>query len=364
MSSNLCDILARRKKILLLKKPPIRLELKNPYIDEYGNRTTDTEGVLLTKERFDMRRKAEILQYNKTSNVQGKLTRAQKYKQVIQGTGNRGSQTILSETGEFPEVISTGNCPDDLYLPTPSSSSDVPGPSISIKYDKKVPLYNYATNAQQLGVPNIALMEAWSFNAPTNILALSGVETSLLKIFHNIDNISAEIVNKKYTFTLNIPVGLYVAGDISNNIVTPNNVKSIASIDVNIYANDVYTPLVATITNINDIKDTSMNYTINSTDAFYATEYIGILNVTIPDLFIENLALYDIRVTVTNEHSEHDNVFQTLTGTSNNPVMGVYFNLTANNTTVSSNIDTTSVTSSTTVPGHTIFTIDATTNND
>lgn len=353
MSSDqtLCDILARRKEILRLKKPPIRLELKNPYIDKNGDRTT------YTKAQFDMRRKAEILQYNKTSNVQGKLTRAQRYGRVIRGTGNRGSQTILSETGEFLDVISTGDCQDDLYLPTPSSSSDVPGPIISIHYDKNVPLYNYATNAQQLGIPNIGLMEAWSFNAPTNILALSGVETSLLKIFHNIDNINAEIVNKEYTFTLNIPIGLYVAGDISNNIVKADNTKSIDSIDVKIYENDESVPLVAIITNIDDIIDTSMNYTINSTDAFYATEYIGILEVTTPPLTIEHLALYDIRVTVTNNHSDHDNVFETLTGTSLYPVMGVYFNLTANNTTVRSNITTTSVTSSTTVPEHTIFTI-------
>ena len=351
--SSLCDILARRAQILRLRTPPIRLELQNPY--------TNTN---FTQEDLNMRRKAEILQYNKTSNVQGKLTRAQRYQQISQGIGNRGSQTLLDVSGEFIGVAGTVSCPLDLYLPTPSSRSDIPGPPIILQYDKDVPLYNYATNAQQLGVPNVELMNAWSFNTSTNTLALSENEVTLMHIFHNVDNIDSEIINKLYTFTLNIPIGLYVAGDISGNL-TPDltNSVSINTFDVNIYANQSTDALVepAIALNLDIIKDTSMNYIIDSSNAFYATSYVGNVVITTPPLLIEQLSIYDIKIKVKNSHSVHAaHTFNTLTGIESSvPTSGIYLNLTPNNISAKNNISYTAVPSLTRT--HSNFKITATT---
>lgn len=350
--SSLCDILARRAQILRLRTPPIRLELQNPYAS-----------MEFSQEDLNMRRKAELLQYDKTSNVQGKLTRAQRYRQISQGIGNRGSQTLLSVSGEFIGVVSTSSCPLDLYLPTLSSRSDVPGPSVTIQYDKNVPLYNYATNEQQLGISTIELMNAWSFNTSTNILALVDNEVSLMHIFHNIDNVDYEMNNKLYTFTLNIPIGIYIAGDISGSLTAGlTNSTSIDTLAVNIYANNSTEALSETsiVVNHSDIRNTSMEYIIDSSEPFYATSYVSNVVITTPPLLIEQLSIYDIRIQVTNSHSVHAHTFNTLDGgESSTPTSGIYLNLTPNNINVKNNISHTAITSLASV--HSNFKITATT---
>lgn len=335
MSETLCELLARRRKILNNRKPPIRLEIQNPYIDPNGNTKTDANGNPITSQRLAERRKAEILQYNKTSNVQGKLTRAQNYRNVVENIGRTSNQIVTDENG-ISNTFSVSTCPNDLYLPTSSSAAGIPGPSFNLQYRPEVPLYGYANNAQQLGLPLVQLSEAWTFNTSTNIQSLTGEFTSLLKVFHNIDNIDNELINKDYEFDITIPLGLYVAGDISGNIISSDNSKSISNIEVQVvnHTGDVLTDITHTIVD-HSFNDISLNYTLDNSNNFYALRHIGSLGIKLL-LHIEQLAYYDIQIKFTIDKQD-TNEYVVINNTSSY-VSAVYMNLTNNNLETLNNI--------------------------
>ena len=341
MSETLCQLLARRRKILDNRKPPIRLEIENPYTNADGTTKTDGSGNFITSQRLAERRKAEILQYNKTSNVQGKLTRAQNYRNVVENIG-RTSNIIVTDENGISNTISVSTCPGDLYLPTSSSAAGIPGPSFNLQYRPEVPLYGYANNAQQLGLPLIQLNEAWSFNTTTNIQSLTGEFTSLLKVFHNIDNIDNELVNKDYEFDINIPLGLYVAGDISGNSIIADNSKSISDIDIRVlnHTGDVLTDIIPTITD-HSFNDISLNYTLDNSNNFYALKHIGSLGIKL-QLHIEQLAYYDIQVKFTID--KQDTNEYVVLGSTSSYVSAVYMNLTNTNLEKLNNITNVDVT--------------------
>ena len=341
MSETLCQLLARRRQILNNRKPPIRLEIENPYTNADGTQKKDGSGNIITSQRLAERRKAEILQYNKTSNVQGKLTRAQNYRNVVENIGRTSNVTVTNENG-IPNTFSVSTCPNDLYLPTSSSAAGIPGPSFNLQYRPEVPLYGYANNAQQLGLPLIQLSDAWSFNTSTNIQSLSGEFTSLLKVFHNIDNIDNELVNKDYEFTINIPLGLYAAGDISGDIIGNDNSKSISKIDVQVldHAGGVLTNITPTIVD-HSFNDISLNYTLDNSNNFYALKHIGSLGIKL-QLHIEQLAYYDIQVKFTID--KHDTNEYVYLGSTSSYVSAVYMNLTNSNLEKLDNITNVSVT--------------------
>lgn len=337
MSETLCDLLARRRKILNNRKAPIRLEVENPYTDTDGNQKKDASNNLITSYRIYERRKAEILQYNKTSNVKGKLTIAQKYKQTIESMGRMSNRVVENADGSST-TFGVSRCPDDLYLPTTSSAAGIPGPPFIIQYRPEVPLYGYALNAQQFGTPGIDAMDAWSFNTGTNIQSFSGDWTTLMRIFHNIDNIDSEQVNREYQFNMEIPIGLYVAGDISGglNIDTSSNHISIDTIDVQILDHRgvvLSTPVISNVFN-----DISMNYTLDNSGNFNAIQYIGNLPLDIT-LRIETLSYYEIQLKFNIKKQDlNDYVGESY-------VSSVYMNLTSNNIGFKTNIDSVQVTS-------------------
>ena len=319
MSGTLCDLLARRRAILNNRKAPIRLEIENPYFDN-GVRNS------LTSRDLAMRRKAEILQYNNTSSVQGKLTQAQQYKNTVENIG-RTSTRIVDGT-----VFNISTCLDDLYLTTSSSRSDVPGPPIDLSYNPDVPLYGYAMNAQQLGIPNIGSLDAWDFNTGTNIQAPSGEWVTFIRIFHNIDNIDSEQENKDYEFVMDIPIGLYVAGDISGDLVldTSSNHTFINTIKVRILDHLGNPESESDLTN-EQIADISLNYEIDSSNNFYAIKYLGNLSFS-RTLRIEPLSYYEIQLKFGIEKQDY-NEYE-----SDSYVSSVYMNLTSNNVDTSMNI--------------------------
>jgi len=353
MSETLCDLLARRRAILNNRKAPIRLEIENPYTDINGNTKKDASGIDITTDRIYERRKAEILQYNKTSTVQGKLTRAQRYKQTVENIGRTSNQIVENADGSST-TFGVATCPDDLYLPTSSSSAGIPGPSFNIQYRPEVPLYGYAMNAQQLGIPNIGSLDAWDFNTGTNIQSPDGDWTTLVRIFHNIDNIDSEQVNKEYLFNMDIPIGLYVAGDISGELVidTSSNHAFISNIDVQILDHQgivLSTPAIS-----NTFNDISMNYVLDNSGNFTALQYMGNLSflTTLP---IEPLSYYEIQLKFGIEKQD-DNEY-----VAESYVSSVYMNLTSNNIGFKTNMTTVQlVGSGDTAPTHADFTITGT----
>tara|TARA_Y100000389_G_C17454420_1_gene517095 strand:- start:1548 stop:2621 length:1074 start_codon:yes stop_codon:yes gene_type:complete len=354
MSEPLCILLARRREILNNRKAPIRLEIDNPYRDADGNEKLDASGNAIDAYRIYERRKAEILQYNNTSSVQGKLIRAQRYKQTVENIGRTSNQIVENEDGTST-TFGVATCPDDIKRPTSSSAAGIPGPSFTIQYRPEVPLYGYATNAQQLGIPNIGSLDAWSFNTGTNIQSPSGDWTTLVRIFHNIDNIDSEQVNKEYKFNMDIPIGLYVAGDISGVAYTPSNNIFITNIEVQIldHLGNVLVLDPQPVLNYT-FNDISMNYIIDNSENFNAIQYLGILPFS-TTLNIEPLSYYEIQLKFGIENDD-TNDYET-----ESYVSSVYTNLTSNNVDLKTNIEDVSlVGSGVPVPTHADFTIEGT----
>lgn len=137
----LCAQLTAKRQLQLTTIPPTRVELqKTPYTD-------------YTKYQLDMRRKAEILKYN--SNSQGSktnnMTKAQKWAGVVNGNG----PVKQSRINALINSNNNNSCPNDALIPTPTSSSDVPGPIILLIDDETVPLYNYNKNVDPYSILGI-----------------------------------------------------------------------------------------------------------------------------------------------------------------------------------------------------------------
>ena len=314
-----CDIINQRNQLRLLLTPPIRFNPVSPYPAN-------------TQAELDMRRKAEILQYNKNSTQKGKITKAQQWSNLVKGSFQRNTQTVVvrDSSGQIVDYTvynTVASCPQDKYLPTLSSSSDVPGPIITLQYDPDVPLYNYADGENVFGIINQEIPTYWNSYSSNNILALDGVQNSLCRL---------AIFNTDYRFTtfeINTPIGFYVSGQAANN-TDASGILKIDEFDVSIYNNN---NLITTtnITKTTSITNRNVNfYTTFSKDGngniigdttFQGVQYIGNLKMSNIVLSTQPGLLYDIKlyfkIAITTSISGGPDNFKT----------GVQMNLSPNN---------------------------------
>ena len=101
-----------------------------------------------TRFQLDMRRKVEILKYenNATNTKTNNLSKKQQWSMLVNGhTKNESQASILkrelTKTNEVPF-----HCPQDEFLPTLTSASDVPGKIMVLQFDPNIPLYNYVNS--------------------------------------------------------------------------------------------------------------------------------------------------------------------------------------------------------------------------
>jgi hypothetical protein len=168
-----------------------------------------------------MRRKAEILQYTKNTTQVSKLTKSQRFSQLVNAT-NKSS------------II----CQKNYNVLTPSSSCDVPGPLVYLKYDPTVPLYNYATKqdayADFTKTPPPTL---WVPHFTTgSLVAVNKVETLLFTLTVQ------DVEQPQYVFNLNIPIGISVSGVGTGVPATGNITISRATLNVYFYGSTTTTP--------------------------------------------------------------------------------------------------------------------------
>ena len=197
----LCD---QRKKQMLFNNPQSRYTPTNPYNGTFS------------QFQLDMRRKAEILKYsnNTSSTKTNNLTKSEKYVQLISGRSQRqGFQdkkiTIFDSDGKYTDItvkypdklvinraeekdagavkivgnqgyftyniIENGlfvNCQRDDLIPTPTSSSGIPGPIISLFGDETVPLYNFTNtsiNNSAYSESQLSDTDKWTINSVNNV---------------------------------------------------------------------------------------------------------------------------------------------------------------------------------------------------
>jgi hypothetical protein len=127
----------------------------NTYVPPWGRvRLVDviSDTTPLTYDDLRMRRKAEILQYNKNQN---KMTQKQNWSMISKGYLNRKkgwavqnynitnpNTSDLQFANGSNTILICNNTPN-VIIKTPTSSSGVPGKVINLYLDPDIPLVNY-----------------------------------------------------------------------------------------------------------------------------------------------------------------------------------------------------------------------------
>jgi len=333
---SLTQLCLQRKKQLLFNFPINRYNPVSPYV---GN---------ITSAQLDMRRKAEILQYNasKSNTKTNNYTKGEKWSLLINGKnqkntynnikisqvqyepsnigGNVYSDNIVINNQDkyssipvytdiiikYPHTYTTstdingniihniiqGNingCNTDM-IPVSTTSSDVPGPPINLIRDISIPLYNY-NNPITYGIQNTETNDKYNYIIEYNILFNNNIENKLfsLNIINNNDNYSNN-------FGFDVPISISFQNN-TTAILTPDLISKFNNITINLsnillnvyYNNSVFysRPLFPNSSSI----DISLNNTITS--PFYGSIYIGILNIEDILLYTQPGYVYDIKLT-------------------------------------------------------------------
>jgi hypothetical protein len=278
-SNAIPSICTQRQQLAFLNKPANRLELVFPP----SGFTTD---------QLNMRRKAEILKYNanKTNTKTNNLTKAQKWALLANNNNSQSlSQHFLSNASPTVPL-----CPYDISIATPTSSSDVPGPIMYLRYDASVPLYNYTDGQNTYGIINREDTSFWKTFSATDISFATAVDTHLMFVEFT------SLVNPgNYHFAISTPVSIYVSG---NGIGNPNSnlVRfSVSSISAAIYYSNQLVYTVPSSSILNNLQPVEFDTRYCSTNRFFVSQYVGILTINQIPLGIAPGFVYEIRATFT-----------------------------------------------------------------
>ena len=257
-----------RRNGLIFNIPPPRYTPQNPYSEGW------------TKEQLDMRRKAEVLKYNKTANT--RTTKTQSWLQIVRGVYQRRTYS-----GAYLSGINNADANCETVV-TYSTGAGIPGPQIPLYLDPRVPLYNYNTQQQALGINNEEETDMWRTKYDTNLLS------NMPNIFTI--NIRTPIDNTQYKYTLRTAIGLYLDG--SSNALDYNVAVSFTQASIKVFYGGTQVILTTrpTITlDPNIFTNGSANISGSLTGGRYSGAiYLG--NITIGNLLLSTAAgnTYDI----------------------------------------------------------------------
>lgn len=366
----ICAQRAKRQSLVLA--PPQRLETKNPYLLYPG----------YTQNDFNMRRKAEILQYNKSASQSNpKLTRAQKWIQLVRPATtakdaynntilyqNDGSGNFTPLVVKYPDTYTTiqvvvgydvfGNpryadayaivpgtlpAPCPTNIPVPTSSSNVPGPVMNLYLDDTVPLVYYNKNVDSYGIINPKNADPWTTITKNNIFFSDRVNNLFMNLI-----INNSIKDYAYTFTIKTPIRIYFSATVSPDV--PDGLIDLPNNSINIQGVSIFTfyngqPVTYQKTPAFSIDhDQSINFDIlfnkhyiNNTEynnTITGSFYLGTLTVSNFYLLTAASYIYDINLNFamnTSMNSQFSSYFSAFT-------VGVTCNV-DNNTKIAQNIN-------------------------
>lgn len=271
--SRLCNALTIRRFQLLYNVPPTRYTPISPYPAN-------------TQDELDMRRKAEILQYNPTtqSSQTNSLTQKQRWSQTVR---NR-NQPI------------NPNCPDLDMRPTPTTASGIPGPLRYLIRDTRVPLYNYQADPNAYAITAVEDTSLWRFSSPNNVFSNNDVSSKVLTLF-----ISTNIDDPFKQFVFTTPYAIYIQGVNTTSAFSPTSPNSLKINDISftilsaeakvLYNNtETDTETVVALSNLSATYDISLN---TATETSYSLfQYMGLLTITIPRLNTVPGYIFDLSV--------------------------------------------------------------------
>ena len=259
-----------RRNGLIFNIPPPRYTPQNPYSEGW------------TKEQLDMRRKAEVLKYNKTANA--RTTKTQSWLQIVRGVYQRRTYS-----GAYLSGINNADADCETVI-TYSTGAGIPGPQIPLYLDPRVPLYNYNTQQQALGINNDEETDMWRTKYDTNLLSL---RPNIFTI-----NIRTPIDNTQYKYTLRTSFGLYLDG--SSNALDYNVSVSFKQTSIKVLHGGALVSTSPTITFDSEfISDGYGNIKKDISGSLLGGPYAGAIylgNMTISNLLLPTAAgkTYDI----------------------------------------------------------------------
>jgi len=326
----ICD---QRKQKMLFSIPPVRYNPISPY-ENFPQ---------FTKAQFDMRRKAEVLSYtaSKSNTKSNNFTKANKWGQLVRGVSQPTnfnsikltevrytdvSNAIYSSVATYTDIVVNypdtytkqtdvnGNitydissqpiviCNDDL-IPTPTSSSGVPGPVINLIRDLNVPLYNYKSS---IDTANYGIIPSTNdkyidYKIDTNILAQNNTTTTIFSLYINTTN------NISDYFNFEIPLSMYFSGQTTTTSTSYDISFSNISMTINTPTISVYySDSIVGIQNTYDISfncinnqvvsfDLSLNSSTNNFSNFSGEIYIGTLKLSDLFLYTQSGYIYTIK---------------------------------------------------------------------
>lgn len=221
---------------------------------------------------FDIRRKAEILKYNKNSSQSNpKLTRAKKWSQLVNSSSKKvsslgGITTLYQNDGsgnytpiyvKYPDTYTVSQqligydiydnsinmdvytivpgtlpspCPTNIIRP--SIYSGVPGPAINLYLDENVPLVYYNKNVDAYGIINPNINDPWSTVTKNNIFYSDRINNLLMNLV-----INNKIDNFSYIYSIKVPISIYFTATVNHDIpdgpiYLPNNTISINTTNI------------------------------------------------------------------------------------------------------------------------------------
>ena len=272
----------------------------NPYV-----KINNTTGLPLTQYDLDMRRKVEILKYDKSSNVS--LTKKQAWTQIVKGSSQRRtysqSQILALQNG-----TGTANAVDDACQ-TLSTSAGIPGAAFYLKLDPNVPLYNYLIS-DNYATRNIENTITWTHTNNSDVI---GNDPMLFTIF-----VGPAIDVNYGIFSFSAPIGLSVSGtcgttDISGTFSVTIPQENI-SVSVSYGGSDITLNTIPVITFDSQISGKTSNGSFNGQIA------IGTLLVSNLGLYLSPGFVYEvsIRYVIINSYSNVDTFTSTMiTGIQN-----------------------------------------------
>lgn len=261
---------------------------------------------------LNMRRKAEILQYNpnRQSNQTNSATKTQKFALLVNAPPRINNWNRVADTANQADP----NCSDDL-TPIPTSSSDVPGPIMNLIYNRNVPLYNYLNPVQTRGygsVTNVLPTSEFQFSYESNIFIsdksvayASREPTTLITAYF--PDLTESSQNVPLTFT--IPLGIYIYGSIINTH-NSNITIGITNISLGIYLNnEVNENFSISVTN-NLIFNVNG---FNSGTNFKLAKYFNNISVTNSSIRIQKSMVYTIKIKASISYNGPNSSIITLT---------------------------------------------------
>jgi hypothetical protein len=250
-----------------------------------------------------MRRKAEILQYKATNkNVfQNNLTKSQLYSQMINGS--------------YQINPVTNNCPNTM-ISTPTYYSDVPGPAQNLYLNPEVPLYNLHVVREYTDLYYVN-NNKWKYLSYSNVISNPDYDVLIgsLTIQNGIDDTD-------YTFSLRIPINIYMTG--INNIEIdktldfvrkPSRISISNNVSCNVYYNDtllnsnnVAKPVNPT-TDKRDIYDVSLNTQNSGNNLFQSNIFSGYITFNNINLYTVNGYTYDFKINISSIVNTNDQIY-------------------------------------------------------